>query len=175
MQSRWSDGEEDKSVTAPLSLIISAFAPVADVRKTVTPDIKACDGGSVLLLLDLGGGRNRLGASALTQVYRQIGARGPDLDDAAIFKTAFETLQSMLEQDLLLAYHDRSDGGLIVTLCEMALRCSPKSWESCCRWRRRIWSAWMTCCARPGWIASAIESASLRRRLSCVSGMPGRQ
>jgi phosphoribosylformylglycinamidine synthase len=120
MQSRWSDGEEDKSVTAPLSLIISAFAPVADVRKTVTPDIKACDGGSVLLLLDLGGGRNRLGASALTQVYRQIGARGPDLDDAAIFKTAFETLQSMLEQDLLLAYHDRSDGGLIVTLCEMA-------------------------------------------------------
>ncbi|MCP4387237.1 MAG: phosphoribosylformylglycinamidine synthase [Gammaproteobacteria bacterium] len=120
MQSRWSDDDGDKSVTAPLSLIISAFAPVADVRKTITPDIKSCDGGSALLLLDLGGGRNRLGASALTQVYRQIGARGPDLNDVATFKAAFETLQTMLEQDLLLAYHDRSDGGLIVTLCEMA-------------------------------------------------------
>ena len=120
MQTRWSEGSEDKSVTAPLSLIISAFAPVADVRKTVTPDIKVCTDGSCLLLLDLGGGQNRLGASALTQVYRQTGCLGPDLDNAALFKTVFVTLQSMLEQDLLLAYHDRSDGGLIVTLCEMA-------------------------------------------------------
>ncbi|TNF90355.1 MAG: phosphoribosylformylglycinamidine synthase [Gammaproteobacteria bacterium] len=120
MQSRWRDDDGDKSVTAPLSLIISAFAPVADVRKTVTPDIKACDGGSTLLLLDLGAGRNRLGASALTQVYGQTGTQGPDLDDAALFKTAFVTIQTLLEQDLLLAYHDRSDGGLIVTLCEMA-------------------------------------------------------
>jgi phosphoribosylformylglycinamidine synthase len=120
MQSRWSEGDEDRSVTAPLSLIISAFAPVADVRKTVTPDIKACAGNSMLLLLDLGAGQNRLGASALTQVYGQTGAQGPDLDDADVFKTAFTVLQIMLEQDLLLAYHDRSDGGLIVTLCEMA-------------------------------------------------------
>jgi len=120
MQSRWSVGDQEKSVTAPLSLIISAFAPVADVRRSVTPDIKACAGGSLLLLLDLGAGRNRLGASALTQVYAQTGSEGPDLDDAAIFKTAFVTLQTMLERNLLLAYHDRSDGGLIVTLCEMA-------------------------------------------------------
>ena len=120
MQSRWRDAEGDKCVTAPLSLIISAFAPVADVRKTVTPDIKACAGGSTLLLLDLGAAQNRLGASALTQVYGQIGARGPDLDDAARFKQAFVALQSLLQQDLLLAYHDRSDGGLIVSLCEMA-------------------------------------------------------
>jgi len=120
MQSRWSDGDEDRSVTAPLSLIISAFAPVEDVRKTVTPDIKTSVGNSMLLLLDLGAGQNRIGASALTQVYGQTGAQGPDLDDAAVFKTAFTTLQIMLEQDLLLAYHDRSDGGLIVTLCEMA-------------------------------------------------------
>jgi phosphoribosylformylglycinamidine synthase len=120
MQSRWRDGDVERSVTAPLSLIISAFAPVADVCKTVTPDIKPCDGGSVLLLLDLGNGRNRLGASSLTQVYNQVGAGGPDLDDPALFKSAFCALQTLLEQDLLLAYHDRSDGGLIVTLCEMA-------------------------------------------------------
>ncbi len=120
MQSRWSDGDEERSVTAPLSLIISAFAPVADVRKSVTPDIKTSDGKSMLLLLDLGAGQNRLGASALTQVYAQTGTRGPDLDDAAVFKTAFSTVQNMLEQGLVLAYHDRSDGGLIVTLCEMA-------------------------------------------------------
>ncbi len=120
MQTRWSDGEADKSVTAPLSLIISAFAPVADVRKTVTPDIKAGTGASCLLLLDLGAGKHRLGASALTQVFGQIGAVGPDLENASVFKSAFVSLQAMLEQELLLAYHDRSDGGLVVTLCEMA-------------------------------------------------------
>jgi len=120
MQTRWSDGATDKAVTAPLSLIVSAFAPVADVRKTVTPDIKCCDEGSSLLLFDLGNGRHRLGASALTQVYGQIGHEGPDLDDVPQFRNFFETLQQMLEQGLLLAYHDRSDGGLVVTLCEMA-------------------------------------------------------
>jgi phosphoribosylformylglycinamidine synthase len=120
MQTRWQEGGNDKSVTAPLSLIISAFAPVGDVRKTVTPDIKPGTENSVLLLLDFGEGRNRIGASALTQVYCQTGERGPDLDNAASFKTVFTSLQSMLEQELLLAYHDRSDGGLIVTLCEMA-------------------------------------------------------
>ncbi len=120
MQTRWQDADGDKSVTAPLSLIISAFAPVADVRKTVTPDIKPSSENSYLLLLDFAEGRNRIGASALTQVYSQTGDRGPDLDDAALFKTAFISLQSLLEQELLLAYHDRSDGGLIVTLCEMA-------------------------------------------------------
>ncbi|MDH3388073.1 MAG: phosphoribosylformylglycinamidine synthase [Gammaproteobacteria bacterium] len=133
MQSRWHQDGEERSVTAPLSLIISAFAPVADVRRTVTPDIKRCDENSVLLLIDLGAGRNRLGASALTQVYGQTGAVGPDLDDATLFKSAFVALQALLEQDLLLAYHDRSDGGLVVTLCEMAfagrsgLRCDISS------------------------------------------------
>jgi phosphoribosylformylglycinamidine synthase len=121
MQTRWQENDNDKSVTAPLSLIISAFAPVSDVRKTVTPDIKTSDQSSCLLLVDFGAGRNRLGASALTQVYAQIGNQGPDLDNAAQFKFGFLALQSMLEQDLLLAYHDRSDGGLIVTLCEMAI------------------------------------------------------
>lgn len=86
----------------------------------MTPDIKPGAQKSYLLLLDLGDRQNRIGASALTQVYAQIGTNGPDLDDAGLFKTAFATLQSMLEQELLLAYHDRSDGGLVVTLCEMA-------------------------------------------------------
>ena len=103
-----------------LTLADISFAPVADVRKTVTPDIKRCDEASCLLLFDLGEGRNRLGASALTQVYGQCGRQGPDLDDAGLFKAAFVTLQKMLQQGLLLAYHDRSDGGLIISLCEMA-------------------------------------------------------
>ncbi len=120
MQSRWNQDGEDRSVTAPLSLIVSAFAPVADVRKTVTPDIKNQGENSCLLLIDFGAGQNRLGASALTQVYSQTGARGPDLDNAQTFSSAFVILQAMLEQDLLLAYHDRSDGGLAATLCEMA-------------------------------------------------------
>ena len=120
MQTRWQQGDDDQSVTAPLSLIISAFAPVADVRKTVTPELKKVTEQSYLLLLDFGEGRNRVGASALTQVYGQLGKQGPDLDNVELFKTAFVTLQSMLEQELLLAYHDRSDGGLVVTLCEMA-------------------------------------------------------
>ncbi|HUV22970.1 MAG TPA: phosphoribosylformylglycinamidine synthase [Gammaproteobacteria bacterium] len=120
MQTRWSDGVSDKSVTAPLSLIVSAFAPVTDAGQTLTPEIKRGDGESWLLLFDLGEGRNRLGASALTQVYAQTGRQGPDMDDVTLFKTAFETLQTMLTQQLLLAYHDRSDGGLVVSLCEMA-------------------------------------------------------
>ncbi len=130
MKSTWQDEGVDKSVTAPLSLIITAFAPVHDVRKTVTPDIKTCAQGSHLLLLDLGAGKNRLGASALAQVYAQTGDIGPDLDDVDQFKQFFKAIQVLIEQDLILAYHDRSDGGLITTLCEMAfagrsgLRCN---------------------------------------------------
>jgi phosphoribosylformylglycinamidine synthase len=120
MKTTWQDESGDRSVTAPLSLIISAFAPVLDVRKTVTPEIKACEGGSHLLLLDLGQGKNRLGASALAQVYSQTGDRGPDLDDADLFKSFFLAIQALIENNYILAYHDRSDGGLVVSLCEMA-------------------------------------------------------
>ncbi len=120
MKSVWEETDKKQSVTAPLSLIISAFSAVLDVRKTCTPDIKACEPDSTLLLLDLGQKKNRLGASALTQVYAQTGDVGPDLDDADLFKAFFIAIQQMLKQDLLLAYHDRSDGGLITTLCEMA-------------------------------------------------------
>ncbi|MDI6775260.1 MAG: phosphoribosylformylglycinamidine synthase [Verrucomicrobiota bacterium] len=105
-------------MTAPLSLVVSAFAVVRDVRKTVTPDLKP--GDSALLLLDLGHGRNRLGCSALAQVYNQVGDACPDLDDPALFRAFFAAVQELVEQQLLLAYHDRSDGGLFVTLAEMA-------------------------------------------------------
>ncbi|MEE8365292.1 MAG: phosphoribosylformylglycinamidine synthase [Gammaproteobacteria bacterium] len=120
MKTTWQDGTKTKAVTAPLSVIISAFAPVPDVRKVITPDIKPCDEGSQLVLIDLGCGQNRLGASALAQVYRQTGDIGPDMDDIALFKSFFAAIQQLIEQDAILAYHDRSDGGLVTTLCEMA-------------------------------------------------------
>jgi phosphoribosylformylglycinamidine synthase len=120
MRTVWNDstGRTQRQVS-PLSLIVSAFAPVGDVRHTVTPDLKP--GASVLLLLDLGAGRNRLGGSALAQVYNQIGDQAPDLDDPALFVRFFAAMQELVERDWLLAYHDRSDGGVAVTLIEMAM------------------------------------------------------
>ncbi|WP_374497324.1 phosphoribosylformylglycinamidine synthase [Vogesella indigofera] len=117
MKTVWEDQGEKKSVTAPLSLIISAFAPVADVRKTVTPQLQAAD--SALLLLDLGAGRNRLGGSIFGQVWNDMNGQTPDVDQAAKLAAAFHTIQSLVQDELLLAYHDRSDGGLFATLAEM--------------------------------------------------------
>lgn len=121
MRTAWNDGGEDKAVTAPLSLIISAFAPVLDVRKTVTPQLRneKDKGETVLLLADLGAGKNRLGGSALAQVYNRLGAEPADLDDAARLKGFFEVVQQALADDQIIAYHDRADGGLFVTLAEM--------------------------------------------------------
>lgn len=110
------DGTDHK-MTAPMSLVVSAFTPVLDVRKTVTADLKP--GASRLILIDLGQGRNRLGGSALAQVYNQLGNEVPDVDDPAMLKAFFTALQSLVAEQLLLAYHDRSDGGLLVTLAEM--------------------------------------------------------
>jgi len=121
MRTVWDEDGIRKSVTAPLSLIISAFAPVMDVRKTLTPQIMTGKGGSRLILLDLGLGANRMGGSALAQVYNHIGDEAPDLHSASDLKAFFDLIQSSLEEDLLMAYHDRSDGGLFVTLIEMAL------------------------------------------------------
>jgi phosphoribosylformylglycinamidine synthase len=120
MRTVWSDstGRTQRQVS-PLSLIVSAFAPVADVRRTVTPDLKP--GASVLLLVDLGAGRNRLGGSTLAQVHNQIGDQAPDLDDPACFGRFFAAIQELVERGWLLAYHDRSDGGSAVTLIEMAM------------------------------------------------------
>ncbi|MEE2731191.1 MAG: phosphoribosylformylglycinamidine synthase [Pseudomonadota bacterium] len=119
MRTVWEDDGEQKSVTAPLSLIISAFSPVLDVRKTVTPQLQTGT-DSRLLLIDLGNGKNRLGATALAQVYNQLGNDCADVDSGAQLKAFFNLIQALLQDDKLLAYHDRSDGGLLATLCEMA-------------------------------------------------------
>ncbi|CAI8956340.1 phosphoribosylformylglycinamidine synthase [Methylocaldum szegediense] len=120
MKTVWRENGRDVVMTAPLSLIISAFAPVVDVRRTLTPELRLDCGPTRLVLIDLGRGRNRLGGSALAQVYGQLGNDPPDLDDPAMFKSFFAAIQSLNEDGRLLAYHDRSDGGLFATLCEMA-------------------------------------------------------
>jgi phosphoribosylformylglycinamidine synthase len=108
------------SVTAPISLIITAVAPVSDVRRTLTPQLRRDCGDTALILVDLGCGHNRLGASALAQVYGQTGHRGPDCDDPSLLKDFFSAIQLLNADGLLLAYHDRADGGLFATICEMA-------------------------------------------------------
>jgi len=120
MKTVWNDEGEDKSVTAPLSLIVSAFSRVQDVRKTLTPQLHTDKGDTDLILIDLGKGKNRMAGSALAQVYKQVGHHPADLDDPKAFKTFFNTIQMLNQKGLLLAYHDRSDGGLLTTLCEMA-------------------------------------------------------
>jgi phosphoribosylformylglycinamidine synthase len=120
MKTKWQDNGEDKAVTAPMSLVITAFARVEDVRKTVTPQLRTDKGASSLLLIDLGQGENRLGASCLAQVYKQLGQTTPDLASPELLANFFNAVQQLTHEQKLLAYHDRSDGGLLVTLAEMA-------------------------------------------------------
>ncbi len=120
MRTTWQQDGTDKAVTAPVSLIVSAFAPVLDVRKTVTPQLRLPAAGNQLYLFDVSGGQARLGGSALAQVYGQLGNNVPDVEDALALKMLFELVQAALQEDLLLAYHDRSDGGMLVCLLEMA-------------------------------------------------------
>lgn len=117
MKTVWEQGGDNKQMTSPLSLIVSAFAPATDVRKTLTPELRA--GETELVLIDLGNGKNRLGGSALTQVYNQLGNEVPDLDDANVFANFFKAIQQLNADSLIQAYHDRSDGGLLATLAEM--------------------------------------------------------
>ncbi len=117
MKTVWRDESGEKTMTSPLSLIITAFAPVVDIRQTLTPELKNEE--SLLLLIDLSQGKNRLGGSVLAQVYRQLGQECPDVDDAGPLKAFFETIQTLNRQQLIMAYHDRSDGGLLVTVSEM--------------------------------------------------------
>ena len=119
MRTAWQEEGADKSVTSPLSLVISGFAPVTDVRKQVTPQLVR-DDSQALYFIDLAQGQQRLGGSALAQVFKQVGNQAPDLDDAQQFKAFFNAMQSCLSQELVSAYHDRSDGGLFTTLVEMA-------------------------------------------------------
>jgi len=120
MKTVWNDAGGDRAVTAPLSLIVSAFAPVTDVRGALTPQLRTDQDDTDLILIDLGKGRNRLAGSALAQVYRKIGHHPPDLDDPGALKAFFGVIQELNAAGLLLAYHDRSDGGLFACLCEMA-------------------------------------------------------
>jgi phosphoribosylformylglycinamidine synthase len=119
MRTVWSDGGQERAVTAPVSLIVSAFAPVGDIRRTLTPEL-AREPGSVLVLIDLGNGQQRLGGSCLAQAFGQYGGAPPDLDDPQRLVALFAAQRELRAAGVLHAYHDRSDGGLFVTLAEMA-------------------------------------------------------
>jgi phosphoribosylformylglycinamidine synthase len=120
MRTTWKDGDEAKAVLSPVSLIVSSFAPVYDVRKSLTPQIRTDAGDTAIILIDLGRGKNRLGASSLAQVMGQLGNAVPDVDNPEDIKGFFAAIQQLNADGKLLAYHDRSDGGLYGTLTEMA-------------------------------------------------------
>jgi phosphoribosylformylglycinamidine synthase len=120
MRSTWRVDGSERSVIAPLSLVISAFAAVADVRRTLTPVLDTTAGPTVLVLVDLGAGRDRLGGSCLAQVHGAIGDVPPDLDTPAHLCGFFAAIRELADAGLILAYHDRSDGGLAITLLEMS-------------------------------------------------------
>ena len=119
MRTAWREDGAERSVTAPVSLIVSAFAPLADARRVRTPLLER-DTGTLLVLLDASSGRRRLGGSALAQVYGQVGDTAPDVDDPEHLAALFHFIQRLHAEDALLAYHDVADGGLFVALCEMA-------------------------------------------------------
>ncbi len=128
MRTRWSEGGEARQVTAPVSLVVSAFAALADVRGTLTPQLQtvaaapggAACGDTTLILVDLGGGRRRMGGSMLAQVLGRFGDEVPDLDDPARLKALVAAVNALRAEGRVLAYHDRSDGGLWACVCEMA-------------------------------------------------------
>ncbi len=119
MKSVWQDDAgKTRSVTSPVSCIISAFAPVTDINKTLTPQLSGNE--SELVFIDLASGKQRLGGSILAQVYQQVGAQTPDVDNPKRLKNGFLAIQRLVDESLISAYHDRSDGGLLTTLLEMA-------------------------------------------------------
>ncbi len=120
MRTAWEDDEGSHAVLSPVSLVVTAFAPVADVRTTLTPQLRTDAGDSVLLLIDLGEGRQRMGGSILGQVYGEIGAETPDMQDGNLLRTALMALRELVSRGWVLACHDRSDGGLMASAVEMA-------------------------------------------------------
>ncbi|HEX7155997.1 MAG TPA: phosphoribosylformylglycinamidine synthase, partial [Burkholderiaceae bacterium] len=120
MKTSWRDGNQDKLVAAPVSLVVTAAASVEDVRRSLTPQLRTDAGDTELILIDLSAGRHRLGGSILAQVSRQIGNDAPDLDDPAALAAALRAVRQLARADAILAYHDRSDGGLWACACEMA-------------------------------------------------------
>jgi phosphoribosylformylglycinamidine synthase len=119
MKTTWRQGGSERAVLAPVSLIVSAFSPVSDARATLTPLLDLSQ-PSRLLLIDLGAGKDRLGGSCWAQVHTVGGGTPPDLDNPALLASLFAALRELKDRHLLLAYHDRSDGGLLLTLLEMA-------------------------------------------------------
>ena len=120
MRTTWQENGERREVIAPVSLIVSAFAPVGDVRGTLTPQLRTDAGDTSLIFIDLGAGHQRLAGSVLSQVYGAVGAEVPDIDDAEMLKAFFASVRQLAAEGKVLAYHDRSDGGLLATVCEMA-------------------------------------------------------
>ncbi|WP_206485869.1 phosphoribosylformylglycinamidine synthase [Thalassotalea sp. G2M2-11] len=120
MKTKWQQNGDEKAVTAPLSLVITAFGRVEDIRKTVTPQLRTDKGDTRIIAIDLSGGKNRLGGSCLAQVYKQLGKETPDVDSPEVLKGFFNAMQALVSEQKLLAYHDRSDGGLFTTVAEMA-------------------------------------------------------
>jgi len=120
MRTTWEDQGEKKAVVSPLSLIVTAFAPTPDARRTLTPQLRSDQGQTDLILLDLGEGNNRLGGSVLANCYGELGDVCPDVDVPERLKAFFGVIQKLNGEGRLLAYHDRSDGGLFATVCEMA-------------------------------------------------------
>ncbi len=119
MQSTWQDAGEEKKVTAPVSLIVSAFANVTDVRKSLSPYFDNNTTKHGIYCIDLANGKKRLGASSLAQVYQQLGEQCPDLEDVKVFKNFWKAMQQAIQADVIAGYHDISDGGLFVALSEM--------------------------------------------------------
>ncbi len=119
MATSWEAHGEKRQVSSPVSLVISAFAPVEDIRKSLTPQLRQ-DVDSELIFVDLAMGKQRLGASCLAQTFSQLGDETPDVEDAQLLAGFFQAIQQLNREGCLLAYHDRSDGGLFATLCEMA-------------------------------------------------------
>jgi phosphoribosylformylglycinamidine synthase len=120
MRTVWSEGGESKKVTSPVSLIVSAFATLPDVRGTLTPELNTLEADTTLILIDLGKGQNRMGGSILAQSLNLEGGEVPDLDDAKDLVNLVNAINALRAQGHILAYHDRSDGGLFATACEMA-------------------------------------------------------
>jgi phosphoribosylformylglycinamidine synthase len=120
MRTQWSDGADKKKVTSPVSLIVTGFATLADVRGTLTPQLNNQIEDTTLVLIDLGKGQNRMGGSVLGQVLGQFGDTVPDLDDAQDLVNLVNAINALRAQGRILAYHDRSDGGLLATVAEMA-------------------------------------------------------
>ncbi|MES2842048.1 MAG: phosphoribosylformylglycinamidine synthase, partial [Pseudomonadota bacterium] len=120
MRTQWKEGGETKKVTSPVSLIVSAFATLADVRGTLTPQLNNTLEDTTLVLIDLGKGRHRMGGGVLAQVLGQGGGEAPDLDDAKDLVNLVNAVNTLRAQGQILAYHDRSDGGLLAAAAEMA-------------------------------------------------------